>query len=67
MTEQAPIMGDAKAVQRWFGISRTLLFRLERQNPDFPVSRVGGKVLYDFADLRQWINDRRGTNADVGY
>ena len=66
MTAQPPIMGDAKAVQQWFGISRTLLFRLERQNPDFPVSRVCGRVLYDFADQRQWINDRRGTNGSYG-
>ena len=66
MTAQPPIMGDAKAVQQWFGLSRTMLFRLERQNPDFPVSRIGGRVLYDFADLRAWIKDRRGTNGSYG-
>ena len=65
MTAAQPIMGDAAAVQEWFGISRTTLYRWARQYEDFPVIRLGGIVRYDFAELKDWLN-RRGNNAGNG-
>ena len=64
MTAQPPIMGDADAVREWFGISKRTLYRWARQYADFPIVRIGGIVRYDFADLRQWLKDRRSNDGD---
>ena len=55
MNAHPPIMGDAAAVREWFGIGKTKLYELRASDPDFPVVRFGKLVLYNFAELTEWL------------
>ena len=56
-----PIMGDAGAVQKWFGIGKTKLYELRASDPDFPMVRFGKLVLYDFKGLTEWLKTHSET------
>jgi uncharacterized NAD-dependent epimerase/dehydratase family protein len=60
-----PEYGDAKDVQRQFGIKETLCYHLLRKRAIKGVlipgtGRSGGKRLFDFASIRKFIASQEG-------
>ena len=52
-----PLMCDVDEATRLFGISRTTLYGLAREYPDFPVKKVGSGVRYLVPDMYAWFRD----------
>ena len=52
-----PLMCDAEAAAKLFGISRTTLYGLAKAYPDFPAKKVGSGVRYLVPDLYAWFRN----------
>ena len=59
-----PLMCDAEEASRLFGISRTTLYGLARQYPDFPAVTVGRGVRYLVPDMYVWFRNYRDVHIE---
>lgn len=59
-----PLGVDAKEAARRFGIGETTLYKLRRQEPDFPCYTVGKLVRFLLPDLYTWFQNHPETATE---
>jgi len=59
-----PLGVDAKEAARRFGISETTLYKLRRQEPDFPSYKVGTAVRFLLPEVYAWFQTHPDTTMD---
>ena len=51
------LIGDITLVTEKLGLTKQRCWRLRKEYPDFPVIRVGARLLYDIERVRKWMNE----------
>lgn len=51
------LIGDITLVTRMLGLTKQRCWLLRKEHPDFPVIRVGARLLYDIEKVRAWMNE----------
>lgn len=61
MTIAAPVLfADMETAAGIFGICSKTLRNIRRKNADFPIIKIGEKVLIDIPAAYEWLRDHKG-------
>jgi|LGVF01.2.fsa_nt_gb predicted DNA-binding transcriptional regulator AlpA len=62
-TKEYGLMLDIHQAINFSGLPKAQLYRLAREEEDFPVLRLGGRVFFNRDGLIQWLQDNTGNRT----